>query len=486
MSVRTPSRLLAALAVHSRIRPSFVALAEIDEAGAVARTCTYATLQAEVSRLATLLIRSAQAGDAIIAIMPAGIAAATCCLAAIAAGVRWVGLDARAAPREVLAIAQRAHATLAIVQDAPAARQAFAGVLPILELDSAPGRPPDVQVRQAPVPGAVVLATSGTTARPKLALRESPALDADADTVVGGLSLTAADCVLLSTPLSHSYGIDMLVASITAGSALHILPRFEIAALLRQLSECVTVLPGVPFIFEALARAAPGGSSRLRLAVSAGAALPEPIRSAFIAHWRLPVGNLYGASELGTVAIHFPSPALPTPPGYIGQAIGGARFRIVDPSDAKSTLPFGQEGHLAVRAPSMLTGYLDEPTPLIDGFFLTGDLARMDADGWVEITGRLKHLIDLGGHKVNPLEIEAELLSHPEIADCAVVALAASQTRSRLRALIVPRRPDGPLTTEDLRAFLRPRLATGKIPRIFEFVQSLPRSPTGKLLRDKC
>ena len=125
MSVRTQSRLLAALALHSRLRPNSIALAEIDDAGDIDAACTYATLQAQVSRVSALMADTAQVGDAIIGIMPAGIAAATCCLAALAAGVRWVGLDARSAPREILAIAARAHATLAIVHDAPAARFAL-------------------------------------------------------------------------------------------------------------------------------------------------------------------------------------------------------------------------------------------------------------------------------------------------------------------------------------------------------------------------
>jgi acyl-coenzyme A synthetase/AMP-(fatty) acid ligase len=204
--------------------------------------------------------------------------------------------------------------------------------------------------------------------------------------------------------------------------------------------------------------------------------------------WGIDIGNLYGATELGTVAIHVPAPGggAPSSPGFVGRPIGPAHFIIVDPADCTKQLPAGHEGHLAVRAPSMLSCYLGEAMPVTDGHFLTGDLARLDEAGALTITGRIKHLIDLGSCKVNPLEIEAAILSHPGVAECAVIPIAASSTLCRLHALIVARPGTDSPTPEALRQFLRPRLAAAKIPRAFRLVQSLPKSPTGKLLRDQC
>ncbi|MFN0010127.1 MAG: class I adenylate-forming enzyme family protein [Phycisphaerales bacterium] len=503
MSHGAQSEVLLALAGHGLSRPHAIAAAEIDESGRIARSHTYSALAGSVARRAAHLAAATRAGDTVIGVLPSGIDAVAFLLAALGAGVRWAPMDARAAPAEIRALAQRTGAKLAVVRAAPAAPGALAGVCPLLTFpegdgDHEPlgprasaGAGPE-SPRGAPLlrgsTGAIVLASSGTTARPKLALRESAALDADAAAVIAGTALTSADCVLVATSLSHSYGVDMLLATISAGAALHIATGFSPAAIRHQVDCCATVLPGVPFTFEALARAAPMSPGRLRLALSAGAPLPARVRKTFTATWGIAVGNLYGATELGTVAMNVPAGAAAgaAPAGFVGKPLGGARFRIVDPADPRRQLAAGEEGHLAVWSPSMLSRYLDEETPLIDGHFLTGDLARLDTEGSLFITGRLTHLIDLGSFKVNPLEIEAQLLDHPGVADCAVVPVHASETRSRLRALIVPREGHEPATPELLRAFLRPRLSASKIPRAFDLVASLPRSSSGKLLRGQC
>jgi len=138
-----------------------------------------------------------------------------------------------------------------------------------------------------------------------------------------------------------------------------------------------------------------------------------------------------------------------------------------------------------VRAPSMLSSYLDGEVPLVDGHLLTGDLARIGADGRITITGRQKLLIDVGAYKVNPLEVENELRTHPGVAECVVVAVAASETVQRLRAVVAIRDGEPRPTADGLRKFLRERLSPIKVPRIIEFVDSLPKSPTGKVLRDQ-
>jgi acyl-CoA synthetase (AMP-forming)/AMP-acid ligase II len=132
----------------------------------------------------------------------------------------------------------------------------------------------------------------------------------------------------------------------------------------------------------------------------------------------------------------------------------------------------------------MFRGYLHQSTPAtLDGFFPTGDLARLDQQNNLTITGRLKLLIEIGGLKVNVLEVEDLLARHPAVAEAAVVAIRVSDTVSRLKAVITPRDPENPPVPDDIRKFLRQRLTPYKVPRVIEVRESLPRSPAGKILR---
>jgi acyl-CoA synthetase (AMP-forming)/AMP-acid ligase II len=152
---------------------------------------------------------------------------------------------------------------------------------------------------------------------------------------------------------------------------------------------------------------------------------------------------------------------------------------------AASTLPAGAVGAVAVGAPSRLRGYVGHPgAPAAGGFFLTGDLGRLDARGNLTLTGRTKLLIDVGGRKVNPLEVEAVLAEHPRVGRCVVLPVRVSETVSRLKAIVVPRAGyDAGPTPDELRRYARERLVPYKVPRIIEVRPSLPTSPTGKVLR---
>jgi acyl-CoA synthetase (AMP-forming)/AMP-acid ligase II len=131
----------------------------------------------------------------------------------------------------------------------------------------------------------------------------------------------------------------------------------------------------------------------------------------------------------------------------------------------------------------MFTAYVASPAELVDGHFRTGDLGHLDASGNVVITGRVRLLIDTGGIKVNPLEVEAVMSSHPLVADCVVVPMRQSETVQRLKAFIVPRDAASPPGVDDLRGFAKQRLASYKVPRLFEFIASLPRNGAGKVKR---
>ena len=215
-----------------------------------------------------------------------------------------------------------------------------------------------------------------------------------------------------------------------------------------------------------------------------GLGLPERVRRDFLDGWDVPVGQLYGATELGTVAMDVPG-SKGFDPTSVGRALGGVSMRVVDIDDPARQIGAGEEGHLVVRSDSMLTAYLDGDVPLVDGHLLTGDLARIDASGRIWITGRLKMLIDVGAYKVNPLEVEGVLNTHPGVAECVVVPLPASETVQRLRAVVVLRESAMPPTAATLRRFLRERLSAIKVPRVVEIAAALPKSPTGKVYRDR-
>ena len=149
-----------------------------------------------------------------------------------------------------------------------------------------------------------------------------------------------------------------------------------------------------------------------------------------------------------------------------------------------STDSHSGDGQILVRATSMFAGYLTgEPVLTSDGFFPTGDLGRIDAHGNLTVTGRIKLLIDVGGLKVNPLEVEDVLQQHPGVAACVVVPIRLSETISRIKAVVRPTDPASPPAVDELRRFARARLTPHKIPRVFEFRDALPTSPAGKILR---
>jgi acyl-coenzyme A synthetase/AMP-(fatty) acid ligase len=208
------------------------------------------------------------------------------------------------------------------------------------------------------------------------------------------------------------------------------------------------------------------------------------VRGTFVDAWGVQVGQLYGATELGTVSMDVPGRD-----GFdaasVGRPLAGVSMRVVDPEDPGRARAAGEEGQLAIRAASMLSGYLDDEMRLVDGHLLTGDLAKIDDAGRAWITGRLNLLIDVGAYKVNPLEVEGVMCEHPNVAECVVVSLSASETVQRLRAVVVLRDPCQPVESEELRRFLRERLSPIKVPRVVEVVSALPKAPTGKVLRDQ-
>jgi len=337
--------------------------------------------------------------------------------------------------------------------------------------------------------GALMLLSSGTTGDPKIVVRDGPSIDAVASNTTEAIRLTPDDRVLGLVPLCHSYGVEHgILAPTYAGCCVHLCQGFDTRTVLDQLARGgITVFPGVPSAFEMLATLGDGTGvfPDLRCAYSAGSTLPMSVVDACRKNWGVRVGQLYGSSEVGSITFNDPNQP-DHDPMSVGLPMSGVVAVTVDPTtrDVTSPLPPGVEGELAIHAPSMLSGYVGQTeSPLVDGYFFTGDLARLDVRGAITITGRIKLLIDVGALKVNPLEVEEVLAQCPGVGECVVVPVPISDTVSRIRAVIVPEDVADPPSAETLRRFARARLSAHKVPRVVDIVDALPKSPTGKVLR---
>jgi long-chain acyl-CoA synthetase len=324
-------------------------------------------------------------------------------------------------------------------------------------------------------PGDLLLASSGTTGEPKIVRRSASAIDAVSRNMVEAIGFARDDCVLASVPLTHSYGLEHgLLAPLWAGSSVRLCDGLDLPVMTQALAGDTSVFPGVPSMFEMLANVADPVAPRLRLAYSAGAPLPPSVAQRFEQRFAVRVGQLYGMSEIGSVTFNHPARE-PFDPRSVGRPMRDVSIRILDNGSV--------EGEVAVRAPSMLSGYIGDELSLIDGHFPTGDLGRLDEHGNLTITGRARLLIDTGGMKVNPIEIESVLAAHPDVLECVVVPVRQSQTVQRLCALIVPRDHSSPPSSKSIRKFAKEKLAAYKVPRMVEIRTSLPRTATGKVIR---
>lgn len=328
--------------------------------------------------------------------------------------------------------------------------------------------------------------SSGSTGTPKRVMRTQANLVAEADNFVATVGLRASDRILTVVPLFHAHGFgNCLLASARAGAAMVLLESFHRARVLRALSEDgVTVFPGVPFMFGILAASPLQRKVEfpdLHLAFSAGAALGREAFAGFGAKFGVTVRQLYGSTEAGSVSIHL-GPCNGDLWASVGQPMHNVELRLAD-GDGRS-LAAGETGEILVRSAAMTAGYYGLPevneTSFRDGFFRSGDLGHRDAEGHIFITGRKKLFINVGGFKVDPLEVEAILNSHPSVAESVVVGVRANHGRELVKAVIV-RRED--CTAAEIQDWCRGKLADFKIPHAVQFRTEIPKSPLGKILR---
>jgi long-chain acyl-CoA synthetase len=338
---------------------------------------------------------------------------------------------------------------------------------------------------------ALVLYTSGSTGRPKGALLSHAALGLAIDSWAGPvMALTPGDVVLATLPLAHSFGLNgALLAPLLTGSTVALVERFAPETVLEAIRRRdVTVFPGVATMFRRLLDSPALGAADLasvRLAVSGAAPCPWELATAWRARTGIRIVRGYGMTELFR-PISYAAGDTTESPDAIGRAVPGVEIRIVDESGRPALE--GEAGELWIKSSSAMDCYVNAPAEtrevLVDGWFRTGDRATVSADGLVTIVGRMRERILRGGYSVFPPEVEAVLLTHPAVAEAAVVGTHHPELGEDVAAFVTLR-PGVGAAPEELIAYCRQRLAAFKYPRRVTVLDALPRSTTGKVQKSR-
>jgi long-chain acyl-CoA synthetase len=334
---------------------------------------------------------------------------------------------------------------------------------------------------------AVILYTSGTTGTPKGAELTHANLRANASVVASTLlDLQPDDVIMGCLPMFHSFGQTCALNSgVLAGASITLVPRFDPVTALKVIErDRVTIFEGVPTMYVAMLGAGPGtaDTSTVRICVSGGAALPVEVLTGFTAAFGAGIIEGYGLSETSPVAsFNRPGDARA---GSIGYPVDGVEMRVVDADG--NDLPAGQVGEIAVRGHNVMKGYWRRPAAtaeaIRDGWLHTGDLAKKDDDGFFYIVDRMKDLIIRGGYNVYPREIEEVLYEHPAVLEAAVIGLPHPAHGEEVGAAVVLK-PGASGTPEQLRDYVKERVAAYKYPRQVWLAEALPKGPTGKILK---
>jgi long-chain acyl-CoA synthetase len=331
---------------------------------------------------------------------------------------------------------------------------------------------------------AVILYSAGTTGRAKGIELTHANLGGNAATVARMHALGVDDVVLGALPLYHAFGQTCaLNATVHAGGRLTLMPRFDAARALEVVRrDGVTVFQGVPAMYIALLEQ-PGVSdlSLLRICVSGGSAMPVDVLRAFESRFGCAIVEGYGLSETSPVSASNRGGA-GRRAGSIGRPVRDVEMRVVD--DEGRPVPCGEIGEIVVRGPNVMKGYWNDPgataEAVRDGWFHTGDLGRVDEDGFFFLVDRRRDVIIRGGYTVYPREVEEVLYEHPAVRQAAVVGVPHPELGEEVAAVVAVRSEVPP---EELRAFVRERVAAYKYPRRVWFVDEIPTSPTGKIIK---
>jgi acyl-CoA synthetase (AMP-forming)/AMP-acid ligase II len=337
---------------------------------------------------------------------------------------------------------------------------------------------------------AAILYSSGTTGLSKGVMLSHRNLVANMVQSEAVLAVSPDDVVIAVLPFFHVYGMCLIMnLGLLAGATLVTMPRFELEQFLDLLERHqVTRAYVVPPIVLALAKhpAVDGRDlSALRHILSGAAPLGAELAEDVAERIGCSVTQGYGMTEMSPITHLVPPFSAAEKPGSIGPPLPGTECRLVDPDTGQEVL-LGERGELWMRGPQVMRGYLNNPQATAamiddDGWLHSGDIAIVDEDGWFQIVDRVKELIKYKGFQVAPAELEAILITHPGVADCAVIGVPDDEAGELPKAFVVPSSDE--LDSEVLTSFVAEQVAPHKRIRAIELVEEIPKSPSGKILR---
>ncbi|AVV42037.1 4-coumarate--CoA ligase family protein [Streptomyces sp. ID05-04B] len=393
-----------------------------------------------------------------------------------------------------------------LLQTARRAAELAGGVQEIFVCDTAPGHrslvdmlgsaAPEPQVAIDPVADVAALPySSGTTGVPKGVMLTHRQIATNLAQLEPAISAGPGDRILAVLPFFHIYGLTALMnAPLRRGATVVVLPRFDLETFLAAIQKHrITGLYVAPPIVLALAKhpaVAAYDLTSLKYVISAAAPLDAALAAACAERLDLPpVGQAYGMTELSPGTHVVPLSAMrEAPGGTVGRLIAGTEMRIVSLDDPGKDLGVGEAGEILIRGPQVMKGYLGRPDATADmiddaGWLHTGDVGRVDEGGWLFVVDRVKELIKYKGFQVAPAELEALLLTHPQIADAAVIGVYDDDGNEVPHAFVV-RRPTAPeLAAGEVAMYVAERVAPYKRVRHVTFVDAVPRAASGKILR---
>jgi acyl-CoA synthetase (AMP-forming)/AMP-acid ligase II len=359
----------------------------------------------------------------------------------------------------------------------------LADLMPMLHLDEpiAPG----LREFAAPNPRdeALLVFSSGTTGMPKAVRHTHRGLAAAVRQWRGALDLSAADRMQIMTPPSHILGLLNIVMALDTGAWIRLHRRFDIDAMLHHIeTDRITIEMSVAPIALALAAHPKLESydlSSLRYIMWCATPVTQSVADGVTRRIGVPWLAAYGTSEVPVIA---GNPIDGARLDTVGRPVPGVTVRIADP-DSGLPLAIGETGEIQVRSEAVMAGYLpaDATTAaFVDGWYRTGDVGSLDAEGWLRITDRLKEMIKVRGFQVAPAEVEAVLHAHPAVEDCAVFGVPHAGDGEAVVAAVTT---SAPVAADELITLVGERLASYKRPRTVVFVPDIPRLPSGKVLR---
>lgn len=334
---------------------------------------------------------------------------------------------------------------------------------------------------------AVILYTSGTTGKPKGAMLSHRNLASNVESLLRLTEFTEEDRMITVLPMFHVFSMTVCInMPIACGGTIVIVPKFSPAEVVNTIRrEKATLFAGVPTMFNfmlQLPEQTAADFSSIRACFSGGASIPVELLHKFEEKYNVRIIEGYGLSETAPVTAFNPLRGT-RKPGSVGIDIPDVKNKVVDPDGME--VPRGEVGELIVKGPNVMMGYLGMPeatfSALKDGWFYTGDLARMDEEGYIYIVDRKKDMILFGGYNVYPREVEEVLYQHPAIVEAAVIGITDNEYGEIVKAFVVTNNES--ITIDNILHFCQDKLAKYKLPKQVEFMKELPKNSTGKILR---